>query len=144
MDQKLFSVRRALDNDFSLSMPLMIPLIGWVIYLLPLVFVGRSAFFFYLAIAATLAGPLIVWWQVKAIRSVFEQGQLAPGVIRSTQFIRDRGRINYNYRYAGELYTGTVTVHVTDHSKSFQTGQEVEVVVNPGKPQQAYLRKLYI
>jgi hypothetical protein len=143
MEQKPFSAWRAVENDFSLTLPMLVPFVAWVMYLLPLVIVGSSPLCLSLAVIATIAGPAVLAWKLAGIRRVFLEGQALTGVIRSTQFIKDRGRINYDYSYAGQDYPGTVTVHVTDRTKSFWNGQEVELVLDPAKPQQAYLRGLY-
>ena len=143
MEQKPFSAWRAMENDFSLTTRMMIPIFAWALYLFPLVLMGGNRFLFYLAMAATVAGPLLMAWRLFAIRKVFQQGQAVTGVIRSTQFIKDRGRINYNYNYFGQDYPGTVVVHANDRTRAFEADQPVELVVDPAKPKQAYLRGLY-
>jgi len=143
MDQKPFSAWRAMENDFSLTTRMMIPIFAWALYLFPLVLMGGSRVLFYLVLAATAAGPLLMLWRLFEIRKVFQQGQPATGVIRDALFIKDRGRINFNYSYIGQEYTGTVVVHANDRTRAFEAGQQVDLVIDPAKPKQAYLRGLY-
>lgn len=132
-----------MENDFSLTTRMMIPIFAWALYLFPLVLFGGSRFFFYLVLAATVLGPALMVWRLFAIRGVFQQGQVVTGAIRSVQFLKDRGRINYNYSYLGQDYPGTVVVHANDRTRAFEADQQVELVVDPAKPRQAYLRGLY-
>ncbi len=143
MEQKPFSAWRAMENDFSLTTRMMIPIFAWALYLFPLVLFGGSRFLFYLVLAATVLGPALMAWRLFAIRRVFQQGQVVPGVIRGAQFLKDRGRINFNYTYLGQDYPGTVVVHANDRTRAFQDDQQVELVIDPDKPKQAYLRGLY-
>jgi len=143
MDQKSFSARAAIDNDFSLTVPMLIPLFAWIIYLCPLVVKGVNTVSFYLAIAATLAGPLLMLLKLLSIRRVIRDGQVVTGVVRSAPFIKDRGRINFSYAYGGQDYESTIVVHASKRARTFEAGKEVEVALNPEKPGQAYLRGLY-
>jgi len=144
MDQNTFSIRRAFENDFTFTPPILISLVIWFVYMMLMVVYGRNPIFFYAAIAATVAAIATLVWRLTRIRKLFLEGRVVTGAIRNTQFIKDRGRINFNYDYGGQDYTGTVVVHITERSKSYQDGQVVELVVNPEKPQQSYLRELYI
>lgn len=132
-----------MENDFSLTTRMMIPVFAWALYLFPLILMGGSRLLFYVVVAATVGGPLLMVWRLFSIRKVFQQGQAATGVIRSVQFIKDRGRINFNYSYFGQDYTGTVVVHANDRTRAFEADQQVELMVDPAKPKQAYLRGLY-
>jgi hypothetical protein len=143
MSSKPFSVRRALDNDFNLTIIFVIPLIVWAFYLLSLLLGGGSQLILIIAILSTLLSPVGLAWRLRVLRTFFENGEEIPGELRKVYFFQDRGRIDYSYTCNGEKYTGSVPIHKTAITREFFVGQKVTLVVDKDHPDRAFLLDLY-
>lgn len=140
------SLRRILINDYLAFLGWAIPLMLWIVYLIS-VFVGRygaTSFFSYLALAATLAGPIVLLLRVIYFRWMFAQGIEAPGKISEVSFTQDRGRVIYNYIHAGAEYRSANTLHRSADTRALRTGQNVTIMVDPRDPKRGLVKDLYI
>lgn len=144
MQSKPFSNRRAINNDFSITLAILIPVLLWFVYLLSL-FITRSGLnvVLVLAVAATLLAPLYFWYRLRALRKVLEEGRTVEGLIRNVYFYSDRGRVHYSYQLDGKNYTSSSALHRTTETLAYRDGQTVLLAVDPANPNRAYLRDLY-
>lgn len=78
------------------------------------------------------------------IKSILEQGVPARGVIRSIMTYRDRGRIEFDYEYAGHKLSAGMAVHLSKAVRQLRPGDVVDVVVSREKPTRALLRSLFV
>lgn len=143
MNSKNFSYRRAIDNDFTLTLVILVPMFIWGIYLLILVVAGGSSWFFYLSLAATLASPFFMAWRLRQVRRLVEEGERITGKITKVYFDGDRGRIQYVYSYNGDEYKGSAAIHKNDLTRAFQDGQPVDLVLLSDRPERSFLIDLY-
>ena len=143
MSSKPFSVRRALDNDFNLTVSFVVPLVLWAVYLLSLMIAGGSPFLLVLAIVVTLLSPLALVLRLRQMRALFEQGEEVPGELVKVFFFQDRGRIDYLYTVAEKKYNGSIAIHKNILTQAFEVGQKVVIVVDKENPERALLFDLY-
>jgi hypothetical protein len=82
-------------------------------------------------------------WQVWTIRRVVVGGAGVPGVVGSIGFFRGRGRVEYVYTFQGRQYQGSQAVQSSAVTRSLAQGQAVTVMVDPARPERAFVRELY-
>lgn len=143
MHEKIFSFRRALDNDFNLTTNLILPILLWGFYMLFRILGGGGQIILYLAIAVTVLAPFLIWRRLQSLRAAFERGVEIPGELVKVYFHQDRGRIDFTYIYQETKHSSSVAVHKNVHTRDFEVGQAVTVMVNPEKPDNALLAELY-
>ena len=143
MSEKTFSFRRALDNDFNLTTNLILPILLWGFYLLWRILGGGGQIVLYLAIGITLLAPYLIWRKLHSLRTGFEHGVETPGELVKVYFHQDRGRIDFTYTYQETKYSSSVAIHKNVHTRDFEVGQAVTVIVDPEKPDNALLAELY-
>ncbi len=139
------SMKRVLINDYLAFLGWFMPVVLWAVYLIS-IFVGRRdvfSIFTYLAIAATIAGPIILLLRVIYFRRLFAEGLEAPGKISDVYFLRDRGRVTYNYIHQGAEYKSGNVLHRSADTRALRVGQNITVMVDPNNPQRGLLKDLY-
>jgi len=131
--------------DYTAFLAFLAPVVFWGIYLV-LLFMGDSdtAVFAYIAVAASVAGVLLLIWRLQAITAVFREGVELPAVVSGVGFFRDRGTVACTYTYQGQKYECENTVHKTGRAKSLTQGQRVTAVVNAANPSAAFIKELYL
>ena len=144
MESKPFSRRRALDNDFAMTLAVLIPMLFWFVYLLTLLITPSGiTLILVLALIATLVGPILFQNRLRYLQKVMEDGRMVDGLIRKVYFYRDRGRIHYSYDLDGTSYTSSSALHRTNETLAYREGQTVPLAVDASNPNRAYLRDLY-
>jgi hypothetical protein len=143
MNTKPFSVRRALDNDFNLTAPLLVPLIFWAVTLLSLMLLGGSQILLILAVIVTLGSPILIFLRLRTLRDFFESGERIIGELTRVYFFQDRGRIDYTYTYAGNKYSGSAAIHKNDLTRELVAGQAVPLVVDRDHPARSLMADLF-
>jgi hypothetical protein len=143
MPTKPFSFRRAIDNDFNLTLAIIIPLIVWAIYILTLMFVGGSQVVFYLAVIITLLSPVALWLQLRKMQARYNAGEEVTGELHKVFFHQDRGRVDYSYTYQDQKFSNSVAIHKTKITEGFKVGQSIQLVVDREKPEHAFIVDLY-
>jgi hypothetical protein len=96
-----------------------------------------------LTVAGTLGGGLTCWWRVARIRKVFARGVVIQGRVEAAHFHRGRGRLYYEYWVEGHRHNSWAPLRGTREARGFEPGDEVDLVVLPDDPRQAYIRDLY-
>jgi hypothetical protein len=100
--------------------------------------------FIFLALAVSIASPLVLLWRYITIRAVFSEGTSVAGIISNVSFFRDRGRISYIYTYGGQKYECGNAVSKGRFTTALSQGQAVTVVVDENNPKRAFVRELYL
>ena len=57
---------------------------------------------------------------------------------------KDRGRIEFEYEYAGSKFRRGTAVHRSKEVRSLREGDAIEVVVDRTQPKRALIRNLYV
>lgn len=96
-----------------------------------------------LTIAGTLGGGLGCGWRVARIRRVFARGVAVRGRVEAAHFHRGRGRLYYTYWFEGYRFDSWAAVRRTPGTRALKVGDEVDLLVLPEHPEQAYIRDLY-
>lgn len=91
-----------------------------------------------------VAGPLLVAWRVWRINRLFTNGESVPGRIDAVHLFRDRGRIEFGFEHTGQTLKSWMPIHVTDAVLALQPGQEVELLVDPQRPRNAIIKRLFV
>jgi hypothetical protein len=143
MSKKIFSFRRALDNDFNLTTNLILPFLLWGLYMLWRILGGSGQVVLILAIGITVLAPYLIWRKLHSLRASFERGVETPGELVKVYFHQDRGRIDFTYTYQETKYSSSVAIHKNANTRDFDVGQAVTVIVDPEKSDHALLAELY-
>lgn len=95
------------------------------------------------ALAAALAGVVVLTWRVRTIRGVFARGVEASGVLTGVANIKDRGQLTFQFEHAGQTYECGCSVHRNRRTRKLKKGAAVAVVVDASDPRRAVLKDLY-
>lgn len=147
MEKESPGIGRIVLVDYPALVSLLAPLVTAAVYVGNLAFdfmPDRTTFFFWLAIAAILAGLPALVWRITLIRSVFERGVESIGVITSVRFFKDRGRAEFTYRFQEQRCQSGNALNRTGRTRALQEDQRVRLIVDPQNPRRAFLRDLYL
>ncbi len=129
------SVRAIIWNDWpALAGAVGIPIVWAIFMALPILkYQDQDAFSFFVPFAAIVSLALggLLLWRVKRIIYLFEHGIEVPGQVAWLQIVRDRGRLEFQYEFNGELIQAWVPVHKSKRVMSFTVGQAVRVLLHP-------------
>lgn len=143
MTNKPFSIRSAVNNDFTLTLAILVPFFIWVFFFLSSILVGRSQIIFILAIAVTILSPGLLVWRLRSLRAYFKAGEEVVGKITHAYFFSDRGRLQFKYTFEGVSYSGSAAVHKNDRTTAFKEGQDILLIVDRARPKRAFMLDLY-
>jgi hypothetical protein len=141
------SLGKIITVDYAAFAAFIFPLLLWVIY---------GVLYFYREVkptdltlpavyaVLTLLSAAVVAWRVRLINQIFDKGVEAKGTISHVAFFRDRGRLEYTYFYMGQKYKSGNAVHRVKKTRDIQVGEQVVVLLDPDKPERAFIRDLYI
>jgi len=107
---------------------------------------GGFGMFEALAIAvplSVLAGGLVIW-RIVRIHRLFARGQAVSGRITGVNIARDQGRLEFAYDFGGVRVTSWAPVYKNKQVQALQVNQEVEVLVDAARPDNAIVRELYV
>lgn len=120
------------------------------IFVLPAVLVfaglkegGFDRYLSYAAVGIVLAVAGFIA-RINWVTRILERGAPVRGVIREINAYKDRGRIEFDYEYAGHKLSAGMAVHLSKAVKELQPGDHVNVVVDREKPTRALLRDLFV
>ena len=157
MERKV-SFGRVLKNDYGSFLMVAAIAVAWIICIggsvlgfLPrhrgggAVEVGPTLAIILLVVAAALT--ILLGWlvarRVSSIRRVITSGPEVNGHILSVGFVKDRGRVEYEYEFQGKTYVAGNAIMKNKQTEQIQTGDEVNLIVDPEKPSRAFLAFLY-
>lgn len=89
------------------------------------------------------AGGLLVW-RIVRIHRLFSRGQLVRAHITRVDVAMDRGRVEFEYDFAGRRVSSWTRVHKSKQVEALAVNQEVEVLVDTANPLNAIVRDLYV
>jgi hypothetical protein len=145
---KIPPIPRIVSVDYLASSAFLVPIIAWGFYLCMLTLAPENAGAWAFPVAPgtlTVVGLAVLAWRIVLIRSVFAAGVEAPATVLFT--LRMRGqqvRINYQYTYAGQTYTGGNTVSEGRVPVTLKPGDTITVVFDPARPQVAFVRDSFV
>lgn len=86
--------------------------------------------------------PLLCW-RIQSVRSLLRDGIVVPARIISVWFVSDRGRVDYEYDYAGRTHRGGMALVKSKRTGELQEGGEITVVVDPRNPSKSMLHDIF-
>jgi len=158
------SIKRILKYDYSAG------IMTWILIVVPFVFAIFGFLFIYMAsqrhlqkdlagmkeemsavgiaviILIFLATIPLLFWRIRSLKKIVEEGTLTWGIITSIYFSHRKGRGCVEYRYKYQTRTATSRNYVWQKAgvKEWRQGQEVLVAVDPANPTRALIASLYL
>jgi hypothetical protein len=145
MKPRIFSI---LWTDWPALVCLMsLPVIWLICAQLPLVRRdGGFGVYEALAIAVPLslvAGGLLAW-RIVRIHALFSRGQLVRARVTRVHTLADRCRLEFAYDFGGTRLTSWTSVYRNMQVQGLQVNQEIEILVDATRPDNAIVRQLYV
>jgi hypothetical protein len=81
--------------------------------------------------------------RMNAIKSYFEAGIKANGLIMELRYWRDRGTIIYKYAVNGQEYCGKMAIHITRETSNLGKGDKITVLVKPENHSKAIIMDIF-
>ena len=147
---------RIIVSDFSCTAAVLVPVVCWALYLIAefaptlLAHAKRgtspppSSYFLWGSIFCSgICLPALIL-RVFKIRRHFARGEIVEGVITNVVYVKDRGRLEYFYDYAGMRYHSGNAIHQNKKTRGFWRGQPVKLVVNKENPKNAFVKSIYV
>ena len=93
--------------------------------------------------AMTIIGCGVIRQRVLSVsRAIQSSPEITGQIVAVAPYLGCR-RVKYEYSYADRLYQAQQAVLSGKRAESFESGQKVALIVNPGNPAQAFLAALY-
>ncbi|MBQ6565500.1 MAG: DUF1963 domain-containing protein, partial [Treponema sp.] len=147
------SLKKALKNDYTMTVSLCCILIGGILFFLHdkfgLVISKReiktdgSIVYSIIPGAIALFGILNAFRRWLRIRGIFERGVTVPATVTNSSFFKDRGRISYRYAYEGSEYRTGLALCRNKVTEAIGGGEKVFVIVDERKPKRSLILSLY-
>lgn len=147
------SAFRILRTDYLSSLAVIVPLVGFALFILTGVFglhifrrgvdVSDAPFFLKWGLISGAIGIPLLFWRLRAIQSLFARGVEVPGSVLSANFHRGRGRIEFAYFFQGVEHSAGAAVQKNYTVRRMLSRDEVIVIVDPENPRKAFLRDLF-
>lgn len=152
------STGRILKNDYSSLLMLMFIGVTWILAIaggyfgfMPqrrgarLVEIDSSmaAIMIVLAVVVTILFGSLASKRISGIKQVFRSGPEVKGRIQDIAFVKDRGRVEYEYEYNGQTYQAGNAIWKNKETRQLQAGDKITVIVDPDKPSRAFIASLY-
>lgn len=146
---------RIISTDYTALLGAILPLVGVLLWIgnkffgFPSRWRGREiqqgdSTFLWIAAAMVIVGVLLLLWRIHTFQSLFIAGHRVPGRVTTVSFFRDRGRIEYEYQYAGASHHAGNAIHKNKRTMAIQQGMPVTIVVDPANPKRTILLDLYV
>jgi hypothetical protein len=90
-----------------------------------------------------LASGVVLWKRVERIRETLRTGLRVPAKIVSVWFHKDRGRLEFEYTYAGLRRAG-VAINKNAATEALREGQPIDLAVSPERPDKPLVLGLYL
>src|SRR5262249_10752570 len=137
------SIASLVFADYACLLCFLFPVVNWGMFAAAALGLWRSEpgeaefktrFLLCFAIGATVLCVPLLCWRIRNVRSLLQNGIPIPARIISAWFMRDRGRIDYEYTYEGQTYRGGMALVKSKRSGTLKEGQEITVLVHPVNP----------
>lgn len=149
---------RILKNDYPSLLMLILIGIMWVLAIVGAVFgylpkrrgggvveVDSTMMIIMIVIAGVIT--ILFGWlaskRIGDIRRVITTGIEVKGRVQSIGFIKDRGRVEYDYEYDAKSYHAGNAIWKNRETTKLQDGDEIILIVDPDKPSRAFIASLY-
>jgi len=96
------------------------------------------------AVMISVVTLMIVGWRYYRVSSLYKYGTQTQASIIDIGFFRDRGAIKYTYTFHGEQYTAKLSVMRNKHTREYNIGDKVPILVNPDRPKHSVIRDLFL
>jgi hypothetical protein len=130
----------------SLFCSFAIPIIWLIGIIFPLIHSGAQFGkfeVFVLAIPGSLLACTALLWRIFRIYGLFKHGQLVQGKITYIQIIRDRGRLEFTYTFAGQQFDSWMPIHKNKRVMALLPNQTVDILFDPLHPKRAIIASLF-
>jgi hypothetical protein len=95
------------------------------------------------AVAVTIVFGWLASKRIRSIKRIIRTGSEVEGRIQSIGFVKDRGRVEFEYDYDGRTYQGGSAIWKNRETSQLQDGDEVTLVIDPENPSRAFIASLY-
>ena len=96
-----------------------------------------------LSALAGAACAVLLWRRVAAIQETLRTGQRIPAMVAAVWFHEDRGRLEFEYNYAGAR-RGAVAINKNADTEKLYVGREIDLMVHPERPDNPLVLGLYL
>ncbi len=148
------SIRQILWTDYTAFFVALIPIVIWIVFLAwvpdwrrdnhPVISPQLRPFVLYFNLVLTVVTLVILFRRVRLLLKVFRDGAQVRGRITSFSMRRDRGQVEYIYIFDRDEYRSGVAVHRNKQTLALKVGDRVILMVDPDRPQRAFIRDLYV
>ncbi len=153
-----YSFKKQISNDYLSVLSIVMLLVFWGMFAFgryfgwiprlrrnpsPIVFdqVGHVIFLSVLIII-TIICLAILFFRIRKLKRLCSMGEIVNGVVIKLEAFKDRGRIYYQYSFAGNDYEKSLAIHKSKYTVGFRANDALPVVVNPNDPNESYIRSL--
>lgn len=151
-------IYRILKNDYltllTIIIPLALALSAWVLKIY-----GNSSsfkrgtaalsaedapFILGLSLFALVICAPICYYRIKQVKTIFENGEVVSGRVKTVWWIKDRGRMTYQYEHEEYSYQAIVGINKNKETAGYKEGYPLEIIVNKKDPSRSLIKKLYV
>jgi hypothetical protein len=146
------SIAKLILRDYLSLLCFLAPVVNWGMYAAAALGIWRSEpgeaqlktqFTFWFAAVSTLVCVPLLWWRIGSLRSLLREGILVPGRVTSMWFVKDRGRIDYEYTFDGQTFHGGMAVTKSKRAGEIEKGQEINVLLHPANPSRSTVPDIF-
>jgi len=137
------SILRILNTDFFAGVGLAAPVFLWIGYIMLGIF-QKLPWLGWMCVASIPIGIGVAVYRCWTIISIFERGEEVDAVLSGTWFRKERGWVEFDYTFQGEVYHSGCSIMKTEQSIRLEKGQTVTLVFDPRKPQRVFVRDLFV
>jgi hypothetical protein len=142
-NRKRPSILRILNADFFAGITLAAPIFVWVGYFI-LNIIAKLPWLPWACAAASLVFIGLSAYRCWTILTIFERGTEVDAHVTQVWFGKERGRLGLDFTYEGQKIHANCAVMKSDKSVKLKQGQTVRLVFDPQKPQEAFVRDLFV
>jgi len=96
-----------------------------------------------IAVVVTISFGWLSSKRIGDIKRIVNTGPEVKGRIHSIGFMKDRGRVEYDYEYDGKSYHAGNAIWKNRETTKLQDGDEITLIVDPDNPSRAFIASLY-
>jgi hypothetical protein len=97
----------------------------------------------YAALVTTIVALAVIARRLARFRRIYANGELVSASVRSFIQYRDRGRIEYEYRYGDSTYLAGQGIHRTADASDIRLDGSVAITVNRDRPAESAIDQLF-
>lgn len=99
--------------------------------------------FLYIGIALLVLGIWISVTRIKIIIDTFNKGIVIQGEITCAEYFKDRGRIEFKYRFDGIERKKGMGIMQSKTTKGLQTGEIIDIIIDKRNPDRAFILQFF-